>query len=285
MALPLIASIAPPEPRNVEDLEVDLLLTAVAEHYGYDFRHYARASLKRRLRHAMRSEGVRTLSQLQDRVLHSSSSFDQMIANISVHVTSMFRDPPFYKALVRHVIPHLKTYPFMRIWVAGCSTGEEVHSLAILLEEEGVYDRCRIYATDISDGLLERGARGVYPIGALRSYTQNYQRAGGKLAFSDYYTADEKHAVFRARLRKNVVFSRHNLACDGPFNEFNLILCRNVMIYFDRDLREHVHGLLYSSLARFGILALGQKESLSFTRVTDRYAALVPEQRIFRSVR
>jgi chemotaxis protein methyltransferase CheR len=284
MALPLIVT-APPEARNVEDLEVDLLLTAVAEHYGYDFRHYARASLKRRLRHAMLSEGVTTLSQLQDRVLHSSPAFDQMIANISVHVTSMFRDPPFYKALVSHVVPHLKTYPFIRIWVAGCSTGEEVHSLAILLEEAGIYDRCRIYATDISDGLLERAARGVYPIGALRGYTQNYQRSGGKLAFSDYYIADEKHAVFRARLRKNVIFSRHNLACDGPFNEFNLILCRNVMIYFDRDLREHVHGLLHASLARFGILALGQKESLALTRVTDRYADLVPEQRIFRSVR
>lgn len=271
--------------RDLEELELDLLLAAIAEHYGYDFRRYARASLKRRFRHAMTSEGVSNFSQLQARVLHSSAAFDQLIANISVHVTSMFRDPLFYRALVDRVVPVLKTYPFIRIWIAGCATGEEVHSVAILLEEAGIYERCRIYATDISDDLLARAARGLYPIGALRGYTQNYQRAGGKRAFSDYYSTDDKHAVFRTRLRKNVVFSRHNLACDGPFNEFNLVLCRNVMIYFDRELREHVHGLLYQSLARFGMLALGQKESISFTPVTERYDALVPDQRIFRSVR
>jgi chemotaxis protein methyltransferase CheR len=271
--------------RDLEELELDLLLEGIAEHYGYDFRRYARASLKRRFKHAMASEGVNNFSQLQARVLHSSAAFDQLIANISVHVTAMFRDPLFYRALVDRVVPLLKTYPFIRIWIAGCATGEEVHSVAILLEEAGIYERCRIYATDISDDLLARAARGLYPIGALRGYTQNYQRAGGKSAFSDYYSTDDKHAVFRARLRKNVVFSRHNLACDGPFNEFNLVLCRNVMIYFDRDLREHVHGLLHQSLARFGVLALGQKESISFTPVTNHYDDLVPEQRIFRRVR
>ncbi len=285
MAVPLIGAPARPTLRDLEELELDLLLTAVAEHYGYDFRRYARASLKRRLRHAMLSSGASTFSELQDRVLHDHRAFDQLIENISVHVTAMFRDPLFYRAVSAHVIPHLKTYPFIRIWVAGCASGEEVHSIAILLEEEGIYDRCRIYATDISDHLLENAARAVYPIGALRGYTQNYQRAGGKRAFSDYYSADGKNVVFRSRLRKNVVFSRHNLACDGPFNEFNLILCRNVMIYFDRELREDVQRLLHASLARFGILAVGSKESLAFTSIAHHYEELVPGQRIYRNVR
>ena len=285
MAVPLIGAPARPVACDLEELELGLLLTAVAEHYGYDFRRYARASLKRRLRYAMLDAGTSTFSELQDRVLHDERAFDQLVANISVHVTAMFRDPLYYRALSTHVIPHLKTYPFIRIWVAGCASGEEVHSIAILLEEESLYDRCRIYATDISDHLLEDAARGVYPIGALRGYTLNYQRAGGKRAFSEYYSADGKNAVFRSRLRKNVVFSRHNLACDGPFNEFNLIVCRNVMIYFDRDLREDVQRLLHASLGRFGILSVGSKESLAFTSVAHKYQELVPEQRIYRKVR
>ncbi len=269
----------------MEDLELELLLTALAERYGYDFRLYAQASLKRRLRHAMMAANTRNFSELQAKVLHDPKAFDELIVNVSVHVTAMFRDPLFYLALRQHVVPHLRTYPIVRVWVAGCATGEEVHSLAILMDEEGLLERCRIYATDLSDTLLQRAASGVYPLSVLRAYTQNYQRSGGKRAFSDYYRAAPERAVFSERLREHVVFSRHNLASDSSFNEFNLILCRNVMIYFGPELRERVHDLLHSSLARSGILAVGLKESLAYTKLASDYEAVVEEQRIYRRVR
>lgn len=271
--------------QELEQLEIDLLLTGIARRYGYDFRNYARASLRRRILRAVEEEGLVTISALQDRVLRDPECMARFVAVLSVHVTAMFRDPAFHRCLREQVVPILRTYPFIRIWHAGCSTGEEVYSLAIILHEAGIYERCRLYATDISDSLLERAAQGIFPLNTMRENTQNYQRAGGRQDFSSYYTADEKRAIFRKSLRENMVYSNHNLVSDAPFNEFHLILCRNVMIYFDTTLRQRVHGLLYDSLARFGFLGLGNKESLEHNGDNDRYTAFSAENRLYRKER
>lgn len=273
------------EQHQPDALEVELLLEGIAERYGYDFRGYSRASLTRRVRQAASREGVATISALQERVLHHPESMARFVRWIAVHTTSMFRDADVYQALRQEVIPLLRTYPFIRIWHAGCSSGEEVYSLAILLKEEGLYDRCRLYATDFSDPILDRAKQGIFPLPSVREYTMAYQRAGGRADFSRYYEADSTHAVFKQSLRQNVIFSQHNLVCDGPFNEFHLILCRNVMIYFDRELRERVHGLLFNSLIKFGVLTLGKRESLRFTPFEDRYEELGSDLRIYRRVR
>jgi chemotaxis protein methyltransferase CheR len=271
--------------REVEEVELELLLSGVADHWGYDLRNYSRASLRRRVREAMRKEGVGTISALQERVLHDPIALGRFVASVSVHATSMFRDPEFYLALKAQVFPLLRTYPFLRIWHAGCASGEEVYSLAILLEEEGLYDRCRIYGTDISMVLLERAARGIVPLSQMKEYTRNYLLAGGKRDFSEYYAADDKNAILRDRLRQNMVFSQHNLVSDRAFNEFQLVLCRNVMIYFDEKLRERVIGLLHTSLVRFGVLGLGRKETLRYTAFGDRFEELPGNLRIYRRVR
>lgn len=270
---------------DVEELETELLLSAVARRYGYDFRQYAAASLKRRITRAMQDEGVRTVSALQERLLHDPLALDRFVSTLSVHVTGMFRDPAVYKAIRNRVVPTLRTWPFVRIWHAGCSTGEEVYSLAVVLHEEGLLERCRIYATDLSQDLLETARRGVYPLHAMRDYTAAYRQAGGHEDFSEYYRADSKHAILRDDLRRHVVFSQHNLVSDGSFNEFHLILCRNVMIYFDKDLRDRVHELLHESLVMFGVLVLGTRESLRFSPFDDRYEVLDDALRLFRRVR
>ncbi|HVW89612.1 MAG TPA: CheR family methyltransferase, partial [Gaiellaceae bacterium] len=198
---------------------------------------------------------------------------------------AMFRDPTFYAALREKVVPLLRTYPFTRIWVAGCSTGEEVYSLAIMLTEEGLYERARIYATDINEAVLQRAQAGVFPIDKMRDYTENYIRAGGRRSFSEYYLAKYEGALFERTLTENVVWAPHNLVQDRAFNEFNLILCRNVMIYFDRPLQKRVHELFHESLERFGILALGHKESIRFTGFEDRYEELDAAERLYRKVR
>jgi chemotaxis protein methyltransferase CheR len=268
--------------KDVEDLETQLLLDAILHRYGYDFRNYAPASLRRRVRMIVGQEGVLSISALQERLLREPTCMARFITNLSVPVTAMFRDPAFYRAVRSEIIPLLRTYPFVRIWHAGCSTGEEVYSLAILLTEEGLYERCRIYATDLSDATLERAQRGIYDLARMRDYTQNYQSFGGRQEFSSYYTADRGRVVFSPRLRKNVVFSQHNLVSDGPFNEFNLILCRNVMIYFDRTLRDRVLNLLDSSLCRFGVLGIGRKESLDFSSVAGRFSEFPSKMRLYR---
>ena len=268
----------------VEQLELELLLEAVYRRYGYDFRHYAPASLRRRLRRRQDAEGVETLSQLQDRLLHDPACMERLLLDLSISVTSMFRDPSFYLAFRSAVVPALRTYPFTRLWCAGCSTGEEVYSLAILLQEEGVYERTRIYATDINEQVLDAARAGVFPLDKMKQYTQNYIRAGGTRAFSEYYVAEYDGAQFRRSLLENVVFAQHNLVQDSAFNEFHLIVCRNVMIYFDKPLQDHVHRLFYESLPMFGLLALGQKEAIAFTPYADRYEELAPGQRIYRKV-
>jgi chemotaxis protein methyltransferase CheR len=210
---------------------------------------------------------------------------ERLLLDLSINVTSMFRDPTFYAAFREKVAPVLHTYPFTRVWVAGCSTGEEVYSLAILLQEEGLYERTRIYATDINEAVLERARDGVFPLDKMREYTENYLRAGGRRAFSEYYLAKYEGALFDRALTENVVWAPHNLVQDRSFNTFNVILCRNVMIYFDRGLQAHVHALFHESLDRFGILALGHKESLRFTELENRYEELDPVEKIYRKVR
>lgn len=270
----------------LEDLELDLLLSAVARRFGYDFRQYSPASLRRRVLRSMHEEGLATLSGLQERLLHDSQALARFISHLSVHVTSMFRDPPVYRALREHAVPRLRTWPFIRIWHAGCATGEEVYSLAILLHEEGLLERCRIYATDLSDDLLERARRGAYRLSSMRDYTSNYLASGGREDFSSYYTADHKSALLREDIRRRIVFSHHNLVSDGSFNEFHLILCRNVMIYFEKELQDRVLGLFHDSLVMFGILGLGQRESLRFSPHADSYRPLVNDEvRLYRRVR
>jgi chemotaxis protein methyltransferase CheR len=271
-----------PESHGLEALEVELLLSGVSRRYGYDFGNYARSSLTRRIRRALRDEGLPSISALQERVLHDPRAMARFIESISVHTTSMFRDADVYRSFRSYVVPMLRTYPFVRIWHAGCSSGEEVYSLAIVLHEEGIYDRCRIYATDISDPVLDRARRGVFPLRNMREYTANYQTAGGTQDFSSYYTSDASNVVFRQSLRRNMIFSQHNLVCDAAFNEFQLILCRNVVIYFDQTLRARVHELFHASLAKLGLLVLGKRESIRFTRVEPYYEEVVPNLRVYR---
>jgi chemotaxis protein methyltransferase CheR len=283
MVVPAAVTV-PDREDDLERLEIELLTQGIARHYGYDFSGYAPASLRRRVRHAVRMEGVESISQLQHRVLHDDNALDRFLRALTIHVTSMFRDADVYRAFRKQVIPQLRTYPFVRIWHAGCSSGEEVYSMAIMLEEEGLYDRARIYATDISDTVLERARRGVFPLELMRKYTEGYHRAGGIRDFSRYYVADAEFAIMTAGLRRNIVFSQHNLASDGSFNEFNVILCRNVMIYFGSELRDRCQQLLHDSLVRFGYLVIGKKESLEHTAQRPRFEELPGDARIYRRI-
>ena len=287
MALPVTHDDGEPHvPRDpeLERLELELLLEAIHRRYGFDFREYASSSLKRRVWRRIRAEGLDSVSGLQEAVLHEPVVMERLLLDLSINVTSMFRDPTFYSAFRAQVVPLLKTWPFLRIWNAGCSTGEETYSLAILLREEGLYDRSRIYATDINEAVLEQARAGVFPLEKMQEYTQNYLRAGGTSAFSEYYLAAYDGAQFQRSLVDNVVFAQHNLVSDRSFNEFHAIVCRNVMIYFDRSLQDRVHELFYESLAMFGVLVLGHKESIRFTRFADRYEELDASERIYRKV-
>jgi chemotaxis protein methyltransferase CheR len=275
-----------PEGRLETDaLELQLLLEGVYRQYGFDFREYAPASLKRRVWRRVQAEHAGTIAGLLERVLHDADVMERLLLDLSINVTSMFRDPTFYKAFREKVVPLLKTYPFTRIWIAGCSTGEEVYSLAILLHEEAIYDRTRIYATDINEAVLDRARDGVFPLDKMQEYTENYIRAGGKQSFSEYYLAKYEGVLFDRTLTDNVVWAPHNLVQDRSFNTFNVILCRNVMIYFDRALQTRVHQLFYDSLERFGILALGHKESIRFTGIENAYEELDAHERLYRKVR
>jgi chemotaxis protein methyltransferase CheR len=275
-----------PAARNesLEEIEIELLLEGMFRHYGFDFRNYAPASLKRRVRECMHDEGVATISGYQEKILHDRMCLDRLLTALSVNVTAMFRDPTFYRTFRERVIPTLRTYPFVRLWHAGCSTGEEVYSMAILLKEEGLYDRCRIYATDMSLEALKRAREAIFPLASMQEYTANYMRSGGKRFFSDYYTAQYDNVIFDSSLRANVVFSEHNLVTDGSFNEFHVVLCRNVMIYFNKSLQERVHSLIFDSLVTFGVLGLGNKESLRFTPWENSYEALNEADRLYRKV-
>jgi chemotaxis protein methyltransferase CheR len=272
------------EVNHLEDIEVGLLLEGLYQAHGFDFREYSRASIKRRILEMMRAEKLGTISAFQNRLLHDAACLDRFLLGVSVHATAMFRDPSFYLTFRKKVVPLLRTYPTVQIWVAGCSTGEEVYSLAILLREENLYGKCRIYATDISQAVLRKARDGIFPLAAMRDYTNNYHQAGGANEFSDYYTAHYDSVIFSSALKSNVVFSEHNLATDGSFNEFQVILCRNVMIYFNRDLQARVHNLLYDSLTMFGVFGLGNKESLKFTPRAAFYEHLNDKDKLYRKV-
>ena len=271
--------------RHIEHLELDLVLEAIYRHHALDFRGYAVGSLRRRLWRRAEAEGVSTLSGLQERLLHDPGCMQRLLVDLSVNVTTMFRDPAFFAAFREKVVPLLRTYPFIRIWNAGCSTGEEVYSLAILLSEAGVYDRTRIYATDLNEEVLDRARGGVFPLDKMREYTTNYIQAGGTEDFSSYYQARADGAHIDPALSRNVVFAQHNLVSDRSFNEFNVILCRNVMIYFARSLQDCVHDLFYESLTTFGVLGLGTKESIRFSHRADAYEPLDESVRLYRRVR
>jgi chemotaxis protein methyltransferase CheR len=270
--------------RELEKVEIELLLEGIHRHYGFDFRDYAYASLRRRLWKQIRAERLETVSNLQNLVLHDARAMERLLVSLSVNVTSMFRDPTFYASFRANVVPMLRTYPFIRIWHAGCSTGEEVYSMAILLTEEGLYDRCRIYATDINDVVLARARSGIFPMEKMQEYTQNYLRAGGTRAFSEYYTAAYDGALFSPALKQRLVFAQHNLVSDRSFSEVNVIMCRNVMIYFDRSLQNRVHQLFYDSLPMYGVLALGSKEALRLSPYEGCYEAVDVREKIYRKV-
>lgn len=270
---------------ELERLEIELLLEGVFRHYGFDFRAYAYASIRRRLWKRVESEGLSSISELQALVLHDAPAMERLLLDLSISVTSMFRDPGFYRVFRETVVPLLRTYPFIRIWHAGCSTGEEVYSTAIVLEEAGLLERARIYATDINDAVLQQARDGIFPLTRMQEYTENYIRAGGTRSFSEYYTAKYDGALFSPSLIRNVVFSQHNLVTDRSFSEFNVIFCRNVLIYFDRSLQNKVHALFYESLAMFGILALGSKETLRFSQYEPCYEKLDAGEKLYRKVR
>jgi chemotaxis protein methyltransferase CheR len=270
---------------ELEKIEIQLLLEGVFRHYGFDFRSYAYASLRRRIWKRVVAEQLKTISALQERVLHDPSLMEQLLLDLSINVTAMFRDPGFYLSFRREIVPVLRTYPFIRIWHAGCSTGEEAYSMAILLEEEDLYERTRIYATDINEVVIRKAKEGIFPLDRMQEYTQNYLRAGGTRSFSEYYTAMYDGALFAPRLMRNIVFSQHNLVTDRSFAECNVILCRNVLIYFDRNLQQRVHRLFYDSLPMYGYLGLGSKESLRFTGFEDHYDAVDRREKIYRKVR
>lgn len=270
---------------QLEALEVKLLLEGIYQRYGYDFRDYAYSSIHRRLVKQREAEGVPSLSLLQHLVFHEPSAMERLLLSLTVHVTSMFRDPQFYGAFREKVVPHLRTHPFLRLWHMGCSTGEEVYSMAILLRESGLYDRCRVYATDLSEEVVRRAKSGVFPLSEMQEYTRNYLEAGGGRAFSEYYTTRGPDALFHPLSAERVVFAQHNLATDGSINEFNAIFCRNVMIYFNQTLQDRVHKLIYESLGNLGFLALGRKESLRFSPYEACYQEIDAQEKIYQKVR
>ncbi|WP_341734774.1 protein-glutamate O-methyltransferase CheR [Microcoleus sp. EPA2] len=274
-----------PESHELETIEIQLFLEGIFRYYGFDFRNYALASLKRRIWKTIQSERLTTVSGLQEKILHNPAYLERFLLGVSVNVTTMFRDPSFYISFRNKVVPLLRTYPFIRIWHAGCSTGEEVYSMAILLQEEGLYDRCRIYATDMNEVVLKQAKTGIFSLKKMQEYTQLYHQAGGKKAFSEYYTAAYDNALFRSSIKDNIVFAHHNLATDNSFNEFNVILCRNVMIYFNSYLQERVHKLFHESLGMFGVLGLGHQESLHFTPYEKHYETIESSDKLYRRVK
>ncbi|MFC4424963.1 CheR family methyltransferase [Deinococcus navajonensis] len=268
----------------LEDIEISLLLEGIYRHSGHDFRAYAPATLRRRVLHAMSQEGLPTISALQARVLHDPAALTRLRDTLSISVTEMFRDPPFYQALREQVLPVLRTHPFLRVWHAGCATGEEVYSLAILLAEAGLLERTRLYATDISAPALAVARRGIYSQDKLTQYADNYRMSGGRRPFEAYFTAQYDHGLMHAELRRNIIWGQHNLVTDGSFNEFHLILCRNVLIYFTAPLQSQVQALLLDSLMPFGVLGLGRHETLEFSEHQRRFETLNLSEKLYRRI-
>jgi chemotaxis protein methyltransferase CheR len=269
---------------DVERLETEILLEGIFRRWGYDFRNYAHASLKRRLMQRLKRSGLNRLSEMLPKLLHDEEFFNLLLKDLSVTVTEMFRDPRFYIAFCKQVVPVLRTYPFLKVWHAGCATGEEVYSMAILLKEEGLYDRAQIYATDYNNRSLDIARQGMYPFDDIQSYTANYNAARGKASFSDYYHAKYGSAKINEDLKKNITFAHHNLVTDGVFGEMNLVVCRNVLIYFDNDLQDRALSLFRDSLCYRGYLCLGNRETIDFSAVSDSFETIAEKARVFRTV-
>ncbi len=269
-------------PPSAGDIELRLLMEAIYLRYNHDFRDYTGASQKRRVAYALEQMQFRSISALQEQVLRDPEVFARLLQYLTIPVSEMFRDPSYFLALREHVVPVLHTYPSIKVWIAGCSTGEEVYSMAILLKEEGLLERALIYATDINPQSLEKARQGIFPAEAVRDYTANYQRSGGRQAFSDYYTAAYGGARFDPALRANVIFADHSLATDSVFAETQLVSCRNVLIYFNRRLQDRALGLFHDSLCYRGFLGLGSKESIDFSAYGERFEAVSRPDRIYR---
>lgn len=270
---------------ETEKLEIKLLLEAIYMKYGYDFRNYASAHTKRRLEHRRQIAQLSNFSEMQHKILYEEQFFNTLLLDLSINVTEMFRDPWVYKKVREVIIPHLKTYPFVKVWHAGCSAGQEVYSMGILLDEEGMKNRAQIYATDFNELILSRAKEGIYPIDVIREYTENYIKAGGTGSFSDYYIADDKNVILNNSLREKMLFSSHNLVTDRVFGEMNVIFCRNVLIYFNKELQERVLKLFYDSLLPGGFLCLGSKETLRYSSVDEYFDIISAREKIYRRKR
>ena len=263
-------------------IEIQLLLNAVYLKYGYDFRGYSEASLKRRILRNLAFSGYRNIPELLHHVLYDKSCFEKLLLDLSINVTDMFRDPLFYKAIRDQVLPDLKKLPFIKVWHAGCASGEEVYSMAILFFEAGLHQKTQVYATDFNEKILIAAKEGIYSLEKIKGYTSNYHQSGGKSSFGDYYAARNKHAAIHASFKKNIVFALHNLVSDGPLGEMDLILCRNVLIYFKRNLQNRVFNLFNDSLGQGGYLCLGSKESLRYSTCSVGFEDIVPKEKIYR---
>lgn len=267
---------------QTEDIELELLLNAIFKKYGYDFRDYNKAHVKRRILQRKQSLGLRSLSDLQHKTLHEKGFIDVLLRDLSINVTEMYRDPSFYASMRNEVLPILKTYPYIKIWHAGCATGEEVYSFAILLKEEGLYHRTQIYATDFNPVVLETARKGIYPISKIKEFTANYQQAGGSHSFSEYYLAKYDSAILNQNLRENIVFAEHNLVTDSVFAEVHLIICRNVLIYFNKALQNRVLQIFSDSLIKGGYLGLGSKENIMFTDAFPVFDTVDSKNKIYK---
>ncbi|AHF06800.1 CheR family methyltransferase [Desulfitobacterium metallireducens] len=276
--------ISKPSNNELETLEIELLLEGIYRYYGYDFRNYTAPYLQRRVKHRLQVENLPSISRLQELVLHDPRMMRKLFGDFTINVTEMFRDPDFFLSLRINVIPTLKKLTRIRIWQAGCSTGEESYSLAILLREEGLASKVKIYATDINEATLEEAKKGSFPIASMQKCTRNYIEAGGKNAFSKYYMVDGEHVIFDPTLAESIIFAQHDLVNDQSFNEFDLILCRNVMIYFNKQLQKQVHRLLLESLKTSGFLGLGNKEALILSAQIPCYEPVDLKAKIFRKI-
>jgi len=265
----------------LEKIEIDLLIAGIFSCYGYDFKNYARASLKRRIQKRVAEEGLNNISELIPLIIHNRNVFELFLRDMSVTVTEMFRDPEMYKKLKEDVFPNLAKLPYIKIWHAGCATGEEVYSMAIMLQEFGIYDKCHLYATDYNNASIENAEKGIYPIGLLKQYSSNYLNAGGTSSLSNYYHAKYESVIFNQSLKENITFAHHNLVTDNVFTEAHLIICRNVLIYFDNFLQNRVFSLFTESLNSKGFLCLGSRETLDFSDVIHQYQTINREHRIY----
>ncbi len=266
---------------TIEDLEIELLLQAIYRRYGYDFRDYSRPSIKRRLKHRLTLSGLATITDLQREILHNLDFFQLLLQDLSINVTAMFRDPTFYKTLKQKILPSFAQHEIIKIWHAGCASGEEVYSMAIFLKEANLYERARIYATDFNIPALNKAKEGIYPANLLKTYIKNYRNSGGVESFTDYYSAHYELVLMNKSLKKNIVFANHNLVTDGVFGEMDMILCRNVLIYFGRKLQDRVFKLFKESLRKGGLLCLGSKETIRISKYSDAFTDIAQKDKIY----